>query len=87
MAGEFKRELAPYVGVHWKRSFSGTAELARAAGEPGRIPVIGPCSITRPIVRRFCGGTTTETVSAEDPGVLAGRSIRNVTERSGWCAR
>ena len=30
---EFRRKLAPYVGVDWKRSFAGTADLARAAGE------------------------------------------------------
>lgn len=30
---EFRREIAPYVGVSWRRSFAGTAELARAAGE------------------------------------------------------
>ncbi len=30
---EFRREIAPYVGVSWQRSFAGTAELARAAGE------------------------------------------------------
>jgi copper resistance protein B len=30
---EFKRELAPYVGVVWTRRFFGSADLARAAGE------------------------------------------------------
>ena len=29
---EFRRELAPYVGVAWKRLFGRTAELARSAG-------------------------------------------------------
>jgi copper resistance protein B len=31
---EFRRELAPYVGVNWSRRFGRTGELARAAGEP-----------------------------------------------------
>lgn len=31
---EFRRELAPYVGVHYERAFGETANLARAAGEP-----------------------------------------------------
>lgn len=31
---EFKRELAPYAGVHYERMFGQTANLARAAGEP-----------------------------------------------------
>ena len=30
---EFRREFAPYVGVTWQRSFFGTADRARAAGE------------------------------------------------------
>jgi copper resistance protein B len=30
---EFRRELAPYVGVVWTRRFFGTADLARGAGE------------------------------------------------------
>jgi copper resistance protein B len=30
---EIRRELAPYVGVTWHRSFFGTADRARAAGE------------------------------------------------------
>ena len=30
---EFRREFAPYIGVTWRRSFGGTADLARAAGE------------------------------------------------------
>ncbi|HEX7087951.1 MAG TPA: copper resistance protein B [Vicinamibacterales bacterium] len=30
---EIRREIAPYVGVVWTRRFSGTADLARAAGE------------------------------------------------------
>jgi copper resistance protein B len=30
---ELRRELAPYVGVIWKRRFFGTADFARAAGE------------------------------------------------------
>ena len=30
---EFRRKLAPYVGINWTRSFAGTADLARAAGE------------------------------------------------------
>src|SRR3569833_1036208 len=30
---EVRRELAPYLGMGWIRRFSGTAELARAAGE------------------------------------------------------
>jgi copper resistance protein B len=31
---EFRREFAPYVGVTWDRSFFGTADYAKAAGEP-----------------------------------------------------
>ena len=30
---ELRRELAPYVGVTWKRKFFGTADLAETAGE------------------------------------------------------
>ena len=30
---EFKRELAPYIGVTWHRSFFGTADHAQAVGE------------------------------------------------------
>jgi copper resistance protein B len=30
---EFRRELAPYVGVVWDNKFGGTADFARAAGE------------------------------------------------------
>ncbi|HEY8535002.1 MAG TPA: copper resistance protein B [Vicinamibacterales bacterium] len=38
---EIRRELAPYVGIVWKRAFAGTAELARAAGEPtGNMRVV-----------------------------------------------
>lgn len=29
---EFRRELAPYVGISWKRLFAATADLARADG-------------------------------------------------------
>ena len=31
---EFRREVAPYVGVTWDRSFFGTADYQKAAGEP-----------------------------------------------------
>lgn len=31
---EFRRELAPYVGISWQRRLFGTADLAREAGEP-----------------------------------------------------
>jgi copper resistance protein B len=31
---EFRREFAPYVGVEWNHRFGGTADQARAAGEP-----------------------------------------------------
>lgn len=31
---EIRRELAPYVGVVWQRKFFGTADLAKAEGEP-----------------------------------------------------
>ena len=31
---EIRRELAPYAGVEWSRRFFGTADLARAQGEP-----------------------------------------------------
>jgi copper resistance protein B len=30
---EFRREFAPYVGLHWERKFGETADLAREAGE------------------------------------------------------
>lgn len=30
---EIRRELAPYVGVHWQRKFGKTADFARAGGE------------------------------------------------------
>jgi copper resistance protein B len=30
---EFRRELAPYIGVTWNRKFFGTGDFARAAGE------------------------------------------------------
>ena len=30
---ELRRELAPYIGVTWRRKFFGTADLAEAAGE------------------------------------------------------
>jgi copper resistance protein B len=33
---EFRRELAPYVGVVWSRKFFGTSDLANAAGEKSR---------------------------------------------------
>jgi copper resistance protein B len=33
---EIRRELAPYVGVSWKRSYGGTADLQRRAGEDTR---------------------------------------------------
>jgi copper resistance protein B len=31
---ELRRELAPYVGIVWSQQFFGTADLARAAGDP-----------------------------------------------------
>jgi copper resistance protein B len=31
---EFRRELAPYLGITWDRSFFGTADYREAAGEP-----------------------------------------------------
>jgi copper resistance protein B len=31
---EFRRQIGPYVGVTWDRSFFGTADYAKAAGEP-----------------------------------------------------
>lgn len=31
---EFSRQFAPYVGVVWNRRFGGTADQARASGEP-----------------------------------------------------
>jgi copper resistance protein B len=30
---EIRRELAPYLGVHWERKFGNTADLARSRGE------------------------------------------------------
>ncbi|MFV1973792.1 MAG: copper resistance protein B [Thiohalobacterales bacterium] len=30
---EFRREIAPYIGVEWSRKFSDTKDFARAAGE------------------------------------------------------
>ncbi len=33
---EFRREFAPYVGVTWNRKLYGTADLARADGDPVR---------------------------------------------------
>jgi copper resistance protein B len=36
MRYELRREFAPYVGVSWSSRFGGTADLARAAGEPVR---------------------------------------------------
>lgn len=30
---EFRRELAPYIGVTWKNSWGKTADFARVAGE------------------------------------------------------
>lgn len=29
---EFRREVAPYVGISWQRAYGGTADVARAAG-------------------------------------------------------
>ncbi len=38
---EFRRELAPYLGVTWDRSFFGTADYQEAAGEPvGRTRLV-----------------------------------------------
>lgn len=38
---EIRRELAPYVGVTWHRTFFGTADQAKAAGEdPGGTRVV-----------------------------------------------
>ena len=38
---EFRRELAPYVGVTWDRSFFGTADYQEAAGKPvGRTRLV-----------------------------------------------
>ena len=31
---EIRREFAPYIGVSWTQRFGGTADLARAAGQP-----------------------------------------------------
>jgi copper resistance protein B len=39
---EFRRELAPYIGVTWHRKLFGTADFARAAGEDagaGRLAI------------------------------------------------
>jgi len=33
---EFRREFAPYVGISWNQKFGGTADFARAGGEPTR---------------------------------------------------
>ena len=33
---ELRREFAPYIGVQWDRKFGGTADFARAQGEPTR---------------------------------------------------
>ena len=30
---EFRRELAPYIGVNWSRMFGDTADFAKIAGE------------------------------------------------------
>lgn len=40
---EIEREFAPYIGIQWSRSVGGTADLARAEGEPvsGRAFVAG----------------------------------------------
>lgn len=40
---EVRRELAPYVGISWRRQFGGTAELARASGASvgARLAVAG----------------------------------------------
>lgn len=32
-ASYIRRELAPYLGVEWQRSFGGTVDMARAADE------------------------------------------------------
>ena len=38
---EFRREVAPYLGVSWQRKFFGTADQARAAGEAvGRAQLV-----------------------------------------------
>jgi copper resistance protein B len=34
LAYHIKREFAPYVGVNWDRKYGGTADYARATGEP-----------------------------------------------------
>lgn len=31
---EFRRELAPYIGIAWERFYGGTADLARDEGQP-----------------------------------------------------
>jgi copper resistance protein B len=38
---EIRRELAPYVGLHWERKFGRTADLARDAGEdPDELSIV-----------------------------------------------
>jgi copper resistance protein B len=37
---EIRREFAPYIGVQLHRSYGGTADMARAAGEPTRGAVL-----------------------------------------------
>jgi copper resistance protein B len=38
---EFRREFAPYVGLHWERKFGRTADLARDAGEdPDEVSLV-----------------------------------------------
>lgn len=38
---EFNRQIAPYVGVNWKRSLGETADFARAGGEdPGSVSFV-----------------------------------------------
>jgi copper resistance protein B len=34
---EIRREIAPYLGVHWERALFETADLARAAGEDASV--------------------------------------------------
>jgi copper resistance protein B len=36
MRYEFRRELAPYIGIDWSRTFGSTADLARADGRDAR---------------------------------------------------
>jgi len=31
---DIRRELSPYIGVTWTQKYGGTADIARAAGEP-----------------------------------------------------